>query len=224
MEMTYYTGIDVSLRSVSICGVDDRGEVCLETKVEAEIDAIVEHLRRFSSEVKSVGVEAGALTQHLIRGQQRGLRLRYDGPSLARWHSLRAQCGGLGVQSQGVVTLFCPDRTRTCYGKRSSRLRPYYAASSSRAPSVARQDQRLSPALRAETHDGGQVARSYERRFDRHRVHIPLTMSIALKDLSDELSCREADAAKDHREPGRSGRRCEIKPEFVNAASECSLY
>jgi len=32
MEMTYYTGIDVSLRSVSICVVDDKGEVCLEAK------------------------------------------------------------------------------------------------------------------------------------------------------------------------------------------------
>ena len=35
MEMTYYTGIDVSLRSVSICVVDDKGEVCLEAKVAA---------------------------------------------------------------------------------------------------------------------------------------------------------------------------------------------
>jgi len=30
--MTYYTGIDVSLRSVSIRVVDDKGEVCLEAK------------------------------------------------------------------------------------------------------------------------------------------------------------------------------------------------
>jgi len=57
--MTYYTGIDVSLRSVSICIVDDKGEVCLEAKVAAEIDAIVDRLRRFSSEVRSVGFEAG---------------------------------------------------------------------------------------------------------------------------------------------------------------------
>ena len=49
--MTYYTGIDVSLRSVSICVVDDKGEVCLEAKVAAEIDAIVDRLHRFSSEV-----------------------------------------------------------------------------------------------------------------------------------------------------------------------------
>src|SRR5207344_3616544 len=70
MEMTYYTGIDVSLRSVSICVVDDKGEVCLEAKVAAEIDAIVERLRRFSSEVKSVGFEAGTLTQYLTYGLQ----------------------------------------------------------------------------------------------------------------------------------------------------------
>src|SRR5678815_2032360 len=70
MDMTCYTGIDVSLRSVSICIVNDRGEVCLETKVEAEIDAIVERLRRFSSEVKSVGFEAGTLTQYLTYGLQ----------------------------------------------------------------------------------------------------------------------------------------------------------
>ena len=68
--MTYYTGIDVSLRSVSICVVDDKGEVCLEAKVAAEIDAIVNRLRRFSSDVKSVGFEAGTLTQYLTYGLQ----------------------------------------------------------------------------------------------------------------------------------------------------------
>ena len=68
--MTYYTGIDVSLRSVSICVVDDKGEVRLEAKVAAEIDAIVERLRRFSSDVKLVGFEAGTLTQYLTYGLQ----------------------------------------------------------------------------------------------------------------------------------------------------------
>ena len=70
MEMTYYTGIDVSLRSVSICVVDDKGKVCLEAKVAAEIDAIVDRLRRFSSDVRSVGFEAGTLTQYLTYGLQ----------------------------------------------------------------------------------------------------------------------------------------------------------
>ena len=66
----YYTGIDVSLRSVSICVVDDKGEVCLEAKVADEIDAIVDRLRRFSSDVKSVGFEPATLTQYLTYGLQ----------------------------------------------------------------------------------------------------------------------------------------------------------
>jgi transposase len=70
MEMTYYTGIDVSLRSVSICVVNDKGDVLLEAKVAAEIDAIVECLRRFDRDVRSVGFEAGTLTQYLTYGLQ----------------------------------------------------------------------------------------------------------------------------------------------------------
>jgi hypothetical protein len=36
--MTYYTGLDVSLRSVSVCIIDDTGAVCHETKIAAELD------------------------------------------------------------------------------------------------------------------------------------------------------------------------------------------
>ena len=68
--MTYYTGIDVSLRSVSICVVDASGEVRHEAKVPAEIDDIVDCLKRFSPEIKSVGFEAGTLTQYLTYGLQ----------------------------------------------------------------------------------------------------------------------------------------------------------
>ena len=68
--MTYYTGIDVSLRSVSICVIDDKGEVRLEAKVAADVDAIVDRLRRFSADVTTVGFEAGTLTQYLTYGLQ----------------------------------------------------------------------------------------------------------------------------------------------------------
>ena len=46
--MKYFTGIDVSLRSVSICVVDEAGAVRYETKVAADVDLIVEYLRRCS--------------------------------------------------------------------------------------------------------------------------------------------------------------------------------
>lgn len=66
--MKYFTGIDVSLRSVSICVIDEAGKVCFEAKVAAEVDLIVATLRRFDAELKQVGFEAGALTQYLTYG------------------------------------------------------------------------------------------------------------------------------------------------------------
>jgi transposase len=68
--MTYFTGIDVSLRSVSICVVDEAGAVRYETKVAADVDLIVEYLRRCSPAIKQVGFEAGTLTQYLTYGLQ----------------------------------------------------------------------------------------------------------------------------------------------------------
>lgn len=66
--MTYYTALDVSLRSVSICVVDDKGMVAHEAKVAADVDTIVTHLRAFSTEITTVGFEAGALSQYLSHG------------------------------------------------------------------------------------------------------------------------------------------------------------
>ena len=60
--MKYFTGIDVSLRFVSICVIDEAGIVQYETKVTAEVDRIVTSLRRFSFEIKQLGLEAGTLT------------------------------------------------------------------------------------------------------------------------------------------------------------------
>jgi transposase len=68
--MTYFTALDVSLRFVSICIVDDTGQVRYEAKVPAEVHRIVGCLRKFSDEVKTVGFEAGALTQYLTYGLQ----------------------------------------------------------------------------------------------------------------------------------------------------------
>jgi len=68
--MTYFTALDVSLRFVSICIVDDTGEVRYEAKVPAEVHRIVGCLRKFSDQIETVGFEAGALTQYLTYGLQ----------------------------------------------------------------------------------------------------------------------------------------------------------
>jgi len=69
--MKYFTGIDVSLRSVSICVVDEAGEVQYEGKVPAEVDLIVAALQRCKAEIMQVGLEAGTLTQYLTYGLQK---------------------------------------------------------------------------------------------------------------------------------------------------------
>jgi hypothetical protein len=68
--MAYHTALDVSLRSVSICVVDDEGAIQFEGKTSSDVEAIVTCLRRFNPEIKSVGFEAGALTQYLTYGLQ----------------------------------------------------------------------------------------------------------------------------------------------------------
>jgi hypothetical protein len=50
---------------VSICIVDEQGQVRHEAKVAAEVDKIVSSLQGFSNDVSIVGFEAGTMTQYL---------------------------------------------------------------------------------------------------------------------------------------------------------------
>ena len=61
--MTYHTALDVSLRSVSICIVDEEGTIHFEGKAVSEVDEVVTCLKQFSPDIHSVGFEAGALTR-----------------------------------------------------------------------------------------------------------------------------------------------------------------
>ena len=42
--MTYYAALDVSLRSVNICVIDDQGEIQAETKLDSEVTDIIAYL------------------------------------------------------------------------------------------------------------------------------------------------------------------------------------
>ncbi len=66
--MTYYAALDVSLRSVAICIVDDQGTVCLERTVSSEVADIVACLKGFDHAIEMVGFEAGTLSQYLSHG------------------------------------------------------------------------------------------------------------------------------------------------------------
>ena len=68
--MTYYAALDVSLRSVNVCVIDEQGEIRAETKLDSEVDDIAEYLHGLDYDVSSVGLEAGTLTQYLTYGLQ----------------------------------------------------------------------------------------------------------------------------------------------------------
>jgi transposase len=70
--MTYYAALDVSLRSVAICIIDDQGTVCLERTVPSEVSDIVACLKGFDQPIETVGFEAGTLSQYLAQGLQSG--------------------------------------------------------------------------------------------------------------------------------------------------------
>jgi transposase len=68
--MTYYAGLDVSLRTVNLCVIDEQGEIKAETKLDSEVDDIAAYLHGLDYDVSSVGLEAGTLTQYLTYGLQ----------------------------------------------------------------------------------------------------------------------------------------------------------
>lgn len=68
--MAYHIALDVSLRSVSICIIDDEGTIQYEGKTSSDVEEIVDCLKRFDPEIHTVGFEAGALTQYLTYGLQ----------------------------------------------------------------------------------------------------------------------------------------------------------
>ena len=68
--MTYYAALDVSLRSVNICVIDNQGEFVAETKLDSEVTDIIAHLDDLGLELVSVGLEAGTLCQYLTYGLQ----------------------------------------------------------------------------------------------------------------------------------------------------------
>jgi len=72
--MQYYAGIDVSLKSSSVCVVDATGQVVCEAKIASEPEALTAWLKGLGGEIVRIGLEAGPLSQWLYAGmKQAGL-------------------------------------------------------------------------------------------------------------------------------------------------------
>ncbi len=68
--MTYYAGLDVSLRTVNLCVIDDQGELVAETKLASDVQDMVAYLDELNIEIECVSLEAGTLAQYLTYGLQ----------------------------------------------------------------------------------------------------------------------------------------------------------
>ena len=60
--MEHYAGIDVSMEQSSLCVIDEKGEIVLETVVDTHPDVIADALSPYEATLKRVGQETGALS------------------------------------------------------------------------------------------------------------------------------------------------------------------
>ena len=68
--MTHFAGLDISLRSINVCVIDDQGDPVAEGKCDAEAADLVAFLDDLELDIGKVGLEAGMLTQYLTYGLQ----------------------------------------------------------------------------------------------------------------------------------------------------------
>ena len=68
--MNHYAALDVSLRSIHICVMDEKGSIKAEGQTPSEVEDVMDFLGSLDVEITSVGFEAGTLTQYLTYGLQ----------------------------------------------------------------------------------------------------------------------------------------------------------
>jgi transposase len=64
--MSYYAGLDVSVKEASVCIVDDAGRLVREVKVASEPEALLQVLMAPGQPFERIGLEAGPLSQWLF--------------------------------------------------------------------------------------------------------------------------------------------------------------
>jgi uncharacterized protein len=63
--MSYFAGLDVSVKETSVCIVDDAGKIVREARVASEPEALLQVLTNTIYRFKRIGLEAGPLSQWL---------------------------------------------------------------------------------------------------------------------------------------------------------------
>jgi len=114
--MTCYTGLDVSLRLVSIFIVDEQGQVRHKAKVAAEMDKIISCLRVFSTISRSSGLRWSSRTAASLiplcsafftrRKAKSSIRTRFEPEVVAQSPKLaHGPVSGKGRNTGGIKSL-----------------------------------------------------------------------------------------------------------------------
>jgi transposase len=64
--MTYYAGLDVSMKTTSIAIVDEKGKICFETICETDPEAIRKAINDSNLTCEKIGIEAGCISFWLL--------------------------------------------------------------------------------------------------------------------------------------------------------------
>ena len=68
--MSYFLGLDVSLRSVALCVVDADDDIVLEPALDCEVEAIDGCLSKFGNPITKLDFEASVMSQMLFHELQ----------------------------------------------------------------------------------------------------------------------------------------------------------
>jgi transposase len=66
--MVYFAGLDVLVKTTSVCVIDDAGKVVLAQRVPTEPADIIAVLTSLGVSFGRIGIEAGPLSQWLVNG------------------------------------------------------------------------------------------------------------------------------------------------------------
>jgi transposase len=69
--MTLYAALDVALEKTALCIIHSDGAVVLEANVATDPDALADRLAPFRATLARLGLEAGPLSEWLVRGLDR---------------------------------------------------------------------------------------------------------------------------------------------------------
>jgi transposase len=166
--MSCYVGLDVSVRMTSVCVLDDSGSIVSERKLPTDPQAIANHLLGLGFTIVRIGLEAGAMSQHLHAGlAEAGLPVicvetRHMKAALSAQLNKTDRHDARGIAQMMRVGLYKPVHVKT---PTSQRLRMVLTARQLLRAKLLDLENEVRGFLRNVGYDLGKVtARDFERR------------------------------------------------------------